>query len=853
MSHPFLRPPLAGRLASHSWLFLTSSQRALGRQASLLLAVSALSLPGALAQTLRPPAYPLITHDPYFSVWAFQDELADAPTRHWTGEAQSLEGVVRVDGQAYQFLGQAGPQYRAVVPTVREQPYRARYTFKQPAAGWEKPGFAASSWQEGPAPFTDNKSEHGTAWTEGDIWVRRTVRVADPKTTGELRLLMQHDDDAEVYLNGVLLTKQAGYNSGYDFFTISPAARQALHAGDNVLALHANSPRGGEYLDAGLYETLPAPAPLPKARQTGVTITATQTTYTFVAGAVQLTVSFLSPLLLDELETVARPVSYLTCTATATDGKPHATQVLLSEAGTLATNTPYQEVATRPGAAGSLRWQALGTTAQPVLGQAGDNVRIDWGYAYLAAPGTAMLGVGNPQALKTAFAKTGALPAAAPAKGQAQRMAQAAVLNLGAVATAPAEQHLLLGYDEQYAVQYFGQNLRPWWRRDPAMTMEKALAAAEADYPRLRRKAREFDQRLVADAQAAGGKKYADLCQLAYRQAIAAHSIVASPKGELLFFSKENFSNGSIGTVDVTYPSEPLFLLYNNELAKGMLRFIFDYSESGRWKKDFPAHDVGTYPLANGQTYGEDMPVEEAGNMLILTAAAVRMDGKPDFARQHWAVLTKWVSFLERDGFDPASQLSTDDFAGHLARNTNLSVKAILGIACYAQMARQLGETKAADDNQALASRLAKKWMQMAQDGDHYALTFDKTPGSWSQKYNLVWDKVLGLNVFPPEVAQQEMAFYLQHQQKYGLPLDSRKTYTKSDWILWTATLASNPADFEALLNPVWQFANDTPSRVPLNDWHETTDAKQVGFQARSVVGGYFMKMLNAKLNGPAK
>jgi hypothetical protein len=816
---------------------------------ALAVLATSLSASVAPAQTLRPPAWPLITHTPYFSVWAFQDELAAAPTRHWTGEPQRLEGVVRVDGQAYQFLGQAEPQYRAVVPTVREQPYQARYTFAAPAAGWEKPDFAAASnWQQGAAPFTDNPSEHGTSWTGGNIWVRRTVRVADPRTTGELRLLMEHDDDVEVYLNGVLLTRQTGFNSKYDFFPIPAAARQALRAGDNLLALHARSPQGGEYLDAGLYETLPAPAPLPLARQTAATLTATQTTYTFAAGPVTLKVNFLSPLLLDELETVARPVSYVTCTATAADGKAHATQVLISEAGTLASNTPYQPVATRPGQGGGLRWQAVGTTAQPVLATAGDNVRIDWGYAYLAAPGAATLGTGSPQTLKTAFAKTGRLPAAAPATGPAQQVAQAAVLDLGAVAAAPAERHLLLGYDEQYAVQYFGQRLRPWWRRDAAMTMEKALAAAEADYPRLRRKATEFDQKLYADAQASGGRQYADLCQLAYRQAIAAHTIVAGPQDELFFFSKENFSNGSIGTVDITYPSEPLFLLYNNELAKGMLRFIFDYSESGRWKKDFPAHDVGTYPLATGQTYGEDMPVEEAGNMLIATAAVVRMDGKPDFARQHWATLTRWVGFLRRDGFDPANQLSTDDFAGHLARNTNLSVKAIMGIACYGQLARQLGDAKTADEYQTLARDLAKKWVQMAQDGDHYALTFDKPAGSWSQKYNLVWDKVLGLNIFPPEVAQQELAFYLQHQQKYGLPLDSRRTYTKSDWILWTATLADRRADFEALVAPVWQFANDTPSRVPLTDWHETTDARQAGFQARSVVGGYFMKMLADKL-----
>jgi hypothetical protein len=816
------------------------------------LLLASLAAAPALAQAppaLRPPAYPLLTHTPYFSVWSFQDELAAAPTRHWTGAPQSLEGVVRVDGKAYQFMGQAAPQYRAIIPTAPEQGYRARYTFKQPAAGWEKPGFAAAgSWLEGAAPFTDNQGVPGTRWTTKDVWVRRTVRLASPHPTGELRVLMQHDDDAEVYLNGTLLTKQAGANNSYDFFTIPAAARQSLRAGDNVLALHAANPQGGAYLDAGLYEALPAPAALPLARQTGASVTATQTAYTFAAGPVTLKVNFLAPLLLDELETVARPVSYFTCTATATDGQAHPTQVLLTEAGTLATNTPYQTVAAQPGQAGGLRWSALGTTEQPVLAKAGDGQRIDWGYAYLAGPSAAKFSVGNPEALKAAFAKTGILAASALAQGQAQRVAQAAVLDLGRVAAQPAEQHLLLGYDEQYAVQYFGQNLRPWWRRDPAMTMGKALVAAEADYARLRQKATAFDQQLRADAQASGGPKYADLCQLAYRQSIAAHTIVAGPKGEVLFFSKENYSGGFIGTVDVTYPSEPLFLLYNNELAKGMLRFMFEYSESGRWKKDFPAHDLGTYPLANGQQYGEDMPVEEAGNMLILTAAAVRMDGQPDFARQHWPTLTKWVGFLKRDGFDPANQLSTDDFAGHLARNTNLSLKAIMGIACYGQLARQLGDTKTADENQTLARDLAKKWVQMAQDGDHYALTFDKPAGSWSQKYNLVWDKVLGLNIFPPEVAQQELAFYLKHQQKYGLPLDSRKTYTKSDWIVWTATLASNQADFAALINPVWQFANDTPSRVPLTDWHETTDARKAGFQARSVVGGYFMKLLADKL-----
>jgi hypothetical protein len=237
------------------------------------------------------------------------------------------------------------------------------------------------------------------------------------------------------------------------------------------------------------------------------------------------------------------------------------------------------------------------------------------------------------------------------------------------------------------------------------------------------------------------------------------------------------------------------------------------------------------------------MPVEESGNLLILMGAIAHMEGKADFAELYWTQLEQWAEFLKSEGFDPENQLCTDDFAGHLAHNVNLSAKAICGLAAFAKLCRMRGDLEKADEYRDLARQFVRQWIREADDGDHFRLAFDRR-GTWSQKYNLVWDRLLGLDLFPADVLRKEMDFYKTVQNRYGLPLDNRSAYTKLDWVLWTATLTGDREDFEALVDPVIRFLNETPDRVPMTDWYFTDTARRRGFTARPVVGGVFLRML---------
>ncbi|HKI16500.1 MAG TPA: DUF4965 domain-containing protein, partial [Isosphaeraceae bacterium] len=461
--------------------------------------------------------------------------------------------------------------------------------------------------------------------------------------------------------------------------------------------------------------------------------------------------------------------------------------------------------------------------------------------------------VGPSSSLVASFVARAKLPGAYDSRMPrvAQEPCLAFQFDLGRVGAEPVSRHLMVAYDEIFAVKFLGRKLRPFWRRN-GLEAPGLLQAAERDYAELLRRCAAFDNELMADLTKSGGQKYAEMAALAYRQALAGCGLAADANKQPLLFTKENSSNGCIATVDVIYPAAPQFLLMGPTYAKALVAPAMIYSTSPRWKFPFAPHDVGVYPQAEGQVYGggeeskneaDMMPVEESANLILLCSAIARLDGNAGFASRWWPQLTRWEAYLEKYGEDPQNQLCTDDFMGHLAHNANLSVKAILAIAAYGELCRLRGDRAAADKYRGLARRYARHWMEVARDGDHYRIAFDKAK-TWSQKYNLVWDKLLDLGVFPPEVARMEVSYYRKAAQRYGVPLDSRTRLTKTDWTVWSATLAGNRADFETIVAPIYDYLNATSARLPFVDSYLTDNAASDGMRARPVIGGVFIKLL---------
>lgn len=616
------------------------------------------------------------------------------------------------------------------------------------------------------------------------------------------------------------------------------------------------------------------------ATETDLKVTAFNTEYTFKAGNAELRLKFVSSLLPNDFYLMSIPVCYMEYEVTGADAEVSVlvnrnicyndTSVYLDE--------PYEldrTVGSGVFCLDGVETAFMGLKRQLLLSNNEDMLGADWGYWYLAGKESVIFDGDG-------FAKY--------VKDGEKEVSGAGAEKYMAVIDSDKKGVILLGYDEQISINYFGEYLKGYYLKDHTIT--EAIEYVYQNYNSIDHKLDEFDKELIKSAEPFG-KEYLDVLYASLRQCIAAHKLVMTGDNDVLFLSKENGSNGCIATVDVSYPSMPLFLLYNTELVKGMMRPILKFARMPIWTYDFAPHDVGTYPNCCGQVYGcngkardkyhadffksrkksaethfplyqfpknfelfnydGQMPVEECANMIIMFFATYKKDGDISFFKKNADLCEKWIKYLIEFGLKPENQLCTDDFAGHLKNNINLAVKATVAIGGYAEMLEKIG--KDGKSFREKAEEFAKQIEDFGKDYSHIPLTWDSDDSTFSLKYNMAFDKIFGLKLFKEQTFEKETDYYISVIEKYGVPLDSRKKYTKSDWQLWAARLTDDREKQKKIICAIDRFLKES-DRVPFGDWYETENGNNhwygsskertnpCCFMARSVQGGCFILLL---------
>lgn len=630
----------------------------------------------------RPSAIPLVTVDPYFSIWSFSDTLYGDAARHWTGRENRMNAGIIIDGSYYSLMG-----------------------------------------------------------------------------------------------------------------TLHSSKRQIFNGLENI-------------------------------EQKNIDISPLITTYEFENEIAYAKLEFMTPLLLRELDILSRPLSYIEYTVEIKDKNAHEVRFYFDISPECCVNDWTQEIVLKKSDFGIF----CGNKEQKVLGNAGDNVCIDWGYLHLIHKDAKFIQK-EIDLYKRCFAAWNV-----DTEKTYNAFNEAPVM---AVITEELNGVISVAYDDVKSIEYFGTQLDDFYKEADG-SFNNMVKNAVSQYREIKKKCVSFSEELRTEALKVSAE-YEKIISLIYRQVIAAHKLVRDTDGNILFISKECFSNGCAATLDVSYPSMPMLLKYNSELVKGMLLPIIKVARSAEWgERNFAPHDAGCYPCLNGQAYEKasdaQMPVEECGNILIMTAVLCSASGNNDFAEENKDLLKRWAKYLVENGYDPGDQLCTDDFAGKWPHNCNLSVKSIVAIGAYGKLFDDGCFTD-------IAKQYADRWVKDTYTEVGTLLAFDRKD-TWSIKYNMIWDKLLNLGLFPEEIYKKEVEAYKIKMCRYGVPLDCRSDYAKMDWQAWTTVMTDDSEYTQTVYRKIYDYINETVDRAPVSDWYSALRGRQYVFQNRSVLGALFVNIM---------
>ncbi|EAW09296.1 glutaminase GtaA [Aspergillus clavatus NRRL 1] len=597
------------------------------------------------------------------------------------------------------------------------------------------------------------------------------------------------------------------------------------------------------------------------ANQTKYEYTSTKSIFTFNVGdAVEMKVTFLSPITPNDLRRQSLVFSYLHVEISSIDGDSHDVQLYSDIAaewasGDRAAVAEWDYGVTNDGIA----YHKVHRQNQLLFSEAKE--QAEWGNWYWATEDNDNLTYqsGPDVDVRGAFSANGVLSNSQDANYRTISKNWPVfgfAVDLGDVGSSPVDTLFTIGLAQTEAIQYSSpkgtQAVPSLW----TSYFDDDLAALNFfhyDYSEANEISSALDQKIASDSIRAAGQDYLTITSLSARQAFAATQLAGTSENPYLFM-KEISSNGNMNTVDVIFPAHPVFLYTNPELLRLLMKPHFELQESGQYPNAYAMHDIGThYPNATGHPQGNDepMPLEECGNMVIMALAYALKSKNKKYLSDHYSMLEQWATYLVDDAIYPANQISTDDFAGPLANQTNLALKGMIGIEAMAAISNLTGHADAAANRSAIARDYINRWQYLgvAHDANppHTTLSYGSNE-SHGLLYNLFADRELGLNLVPQSVYDMQSEFYPTVKQKYGVPLDTRHQYTKGDWELFAAAVAS-PSTRDMFIQLLAKWINETPTNRALTDLYDTVSGDYPGnvFIARPVMGGAFALLLLAE------
>lgn len=477
-----------------------------------------------------------------------------------------------------------------------------------------------------------------------------------------------------------------------------------------------------------------------------------------------------------------------------------------------------------------------------------------WGQAILASrPSKSKLSYssGPAQAVRSQFASTGKIDEDHEWTDGVVAMSH----DLGLV-VGDKSVNFAVGYVREEAINYLGDAYTGYYRAEYPETLD-AVSYFLDDYRHAFHESIALDSKLDAKAKEVAGQKYADIVALSTRQAyggidltIPNHSLDTS---DVLAFIKELSSNGNLNTVDVIMPAFPIYYVFDPDYIRLLLEPMMRYLAAGRWHQPYTIHDMGThYPNATGHDdqQAEPMPIEECGNLLIMALVYARTTGDTSWSAQYTGILRGYADYLIENGVDIENQLSSNDAAGPLPNETNLAIKATVGIKAFGELTGLDEYSRIGDER---ANLFYDQGLGTDDEKSHFVLEYPDMPATWKIPYNLYPDVLLKLQTFSSAAYDMGNAFFSTVRGKYGVPLDNRQDWAKSDWNMWTAgTLDTNTRD--QFVDDLWAFMTNGQHNWPFSDRYVATAAhgNTVGMpilcRARPTVGGHFALLA---LQGP--